>query len=143
MTSNWVDTAVTITYRGYWIRTVGDAIDPFSGVGGSRHIIRKDKDGEILCETSRMEDAKQVIDGYLEEAERTRWVIKGHGPARFAVFATSQPPTEENYHGMVADGFYTLAEAERYIAEARARADSMMVAAWPNAQPGGESVNVP
>ena len=47
----FIDTAVTITYRGYEIRDVSNAINPMTGtrgVGGERCIIKKG--GKILKE---------------------------------------------------------------------------------------------
>jgi hypothetical protein len=56
------------TYRGYEIRVAGDAISPTSGVGGWRFIIRKG--GEIVSEQVNMENAKALIDAYIEEEAR-------------------------------------------------------------------------
>ena len=68
--SEFVDRAVTVTYRGYGIRVVGDAI--VNGVGGKRHIVKKG--GQIVTEQARMEDAKEMVDWYIEEeAKRARW----------------------------------------------------------------------
>ena len=56
-----------ITYRGYTIRTAGDAVG-FGGVIGWRYVIKKNR--EILNEQSSMEAAKQLVDEMIEEEKR-------------------------------------------------------------------------
>ena len=63
--SEYIDTAVIVTYRGYEIRDVSNAINPVTGtrgVGGERCIIKKG--GKNLNEVSSIELAKQCIDEY-------------------------------------------------------------------------------
>ena len=63
--NTFIDTAVTITYRGYEIRDVSNAINPMTGtrgVGGERCIIKKG--GKILKEQPSIELAKKYIDEY-------------------------------------------------------------------------------
>ena len=56
-----------IEYRGYTIRTAGDAIG-FGGAGGFRYIVKQH--GEILTERTSMEDAKREIDEMIEQARQ-------------------------------------------------------------------------
>jgi hypothetical protein len=63
----YIDTAVTVTYRGYEIRDVSNAVNPMTGtrgVGGDRCIIKKG--GTIINEQYSMEAAKAWIDDEIE-----------------------------------------------------------------------------
>jgi hypothetical protein len=54
-----------ITYRGYTIRTAGDAV----GFGSPWRYIIKQR-GEIVSEQSSLEAAKQLVDEMIEENQR-------------------------------------------------------------------------
>lgn len=99
--SNFVDTAATITYRGYEIRIVGDAVDPVRGFSREgyiihrRHIIKKGS--KILNEQPNIELAKKWIDKYeggeIEGMVPSDWQ-SGHVSGREVDLRTGKPVTD-------------------------------------------------